>query len=435
MSLQNENEFAVGSASGKLFIIDSEEIFDLKQTFNLTQGEILSAKFCPESEILFISGSDSNVFSIKKNSQNKKFEVLGKVRGQSHTVFALEILKSQDNQNKFNQNENLKDSKNWKLVCGGENSDLCVIDYNIDGFSQKLDNKGKRGYRHVLENTSSLLQSTLSPNFFIRRGHNFTELLEIDRSNPEIAIKNKFSLEHSNPIPYLDMCEKSQSLITYHPETQEIIQYNTLSGTKKTIIQNISISWLKYFTKYLAYFDNRENQFIFLNKHQKFEKSKTINAPWPQFVPDQVNCDIQERFLLAWDKIQEKVAVYNFQTEIWTDVSSIYSGKNIINCLLLHPFETKIFYLDSRNRLFTFCLKTKSTFKIDLSEREIPKNLQIYKILGSLHKNGVLLLISDYHVIHVDISKKISSIFKKNQKILSIVPVIDTKSKINKSIL
>ena len=443
IALDSPNQLAVGSASGKLFIIDSEEVFDLTQTLSLFQGEVLAACWSRNSQILFVSGSDSNIFAVKKNQVTGRYEVLGKVRGQSHAVFSLACIETveKEESNLQNQESNIHSNKNqiWKIVSGGENSDICVIDFGLDGFAQKLNEKGRRGFRHVLENSSSSLQSCYSPDSFIRKGTSFTEILQIDRSKSDIEIVNKFSLEHASPISTLDFCQKSNSLAAYFPENQEVSVYNTLTGGKNTLFKNKSIGWLKFMAKSLLYFDVEENCLCLLDKHkitdQDFKETDTVRIPWDKFMPDDLQVDIRERYLLVWDKLLQKVAVFNTQNKHWTDLSSIYTGKNSICSVLLHPVQAKVFYLDSRNRLFTFCLKTKSTFKIDLSKREIPKNIQVYKILGSLHKSGALMLVSDYQVVYVNISEKESTSVKKNHKILSIVPVIDRTSDIFKYFL
>jgi hypothetical protein len=93
----------VGDTEGGLHIYDYRTLGHLK-SFKKHLGPILAIKIDQENDTVFFTGSDSKVVAIKR--VNEDWTLTGEVRGQSHDIFALEIV-------------------NDTLVSGGLTTDFC----------------------------------------------------------------------------------------------------------------------------------------------------------------------------------------------------------------------------------------------------------------------------------------------------------------------
>ena len=95
----------------------------------------------------------------------------------------------------------------------------------------------------------------------------------------------------------------------------------------------------------------------------------------------------------------------------------------------MHPFDSKIYFVNNNNNIFYFCLKTNSTFKLDIGEKKMPKNIQVFNLCFSLVDFNEMVLIGDYHLIFVNLNGKIGiEIVKKENRIINIHQIIDSKS-------
>ena len=332
---------------------------------------------------------------------------------------------------------NKSDHLNGKLLSGGETSDICVMDFDNSGFKKRvtanlkeniLDTK-PQGFRHVLEPLKDSIQRTRSKDCFLRRGPKFTELIRICRKEKSNLMKSIFSVEHSKPLSAVDFCGETSRIAYYSNLDHELCIVDILSGVKIFQKESLLISQIKFSRNHLIYFDCQSNSLVYLKKHENFKEDpqRQVKFPKKMFVDD-LEFDMQERYLLMNDNLQRLSYVFSQQSQKIIDLSEIWVKNDVLKLVQIHPINSEVYYIDNSNQVFYYSLKKKMTFKVDLGSQRIPHNLQIYSIVFSLFQPKSLFLTSDYDVVKVDTLNKKIAIYKKPTRIMNIISVVDTKS-------
>lgn len=425
----SNDEILLGSSSGKVFIINTSQNENLTQKLECSQGEVLCCETTIDNKFFFISGNDSNIFMITKDQNSNKYVVVNKLRGQSHSVFALFCIYDGS-------------FSSGKLLSGGETSDICVMDFSSLGFTNfgktKKEANGSvklAGFRHVLEPLNRKLYKCSSNDSFIRADNGFYEVVQITKDKLN-SFKSIFSLEHKKAITFVDYCDNTNLFAYYNKEDNEMVVVHTLNGNKIFIKENLQISKLFFCKNHLCYFDISEQKIVFLKKFQKFVVDneleinlQPVNKNKILFF-DNFQTDFYERFLLMNDNLSRTVFLYNFQTKQIENISQIWTKNPVIKILNLHPIKSEIFYLDNSNQLFYYSIKNKTTHKVNLNQNKIPHNLQIYNIEFDMFNFENLMLISDYHVVKIKLDQNSLKIKKRNNRIINLISIINKNSKI-----
>ena len=422
-------EMMVGSSSGKLFVISSGLIDNLTQTISCSKGEILSICRSKNDQVIYFSGNDSNIFALAKNLSSDKYTLLGKLRGQSHSVQSLFCVYSD-----WNNSDQMA-----KLLSGGETSDICVMDIAAQGF-QKADKKNgiteKSGFRHVLEPLHQRLQSGYSSKgVFLRRDLGFIELVQTAKTVQQMH--SLFSLEHSKPISCVAFCEVTSHIAYYNSEDLELSVVNFKTGQKIFKLQKICLSALKFLRSYLVYFDCLNAKLVYLKKHHNFKEDLACAKIMDEddLYIDSIQTDLKERFMLLTDNLNQKSKLLNTQTNEIRDVSEIWQKNSVLKLIQLHPVESRIYYINNANNLFYYSLKEATTHPVVFKSTKIPSNLQINSIIFCLFNCHSIKLISDYDIVHINLLKKNFRIEHKTHRLINMISVVNVKSNIKLYIL
>lgn len=424
-----ENEFVVGSSSGKLFFVKGAPDCHLIQTLHCSQGEILTvARDVPHS-LLFFSGNDSNIFAVSRSSLNGKYSVLSKQRGQSHSVHALFCFEWRVPDQSSGQVECIS-----KLLSGGETSDICVMDLSESGFwHRERDSQSSKsaGFRHVLEPVAFLLQAGSSGDSFLRRADDFCEIVSVEADAPP-KFTSLFSLDHSMPISCADFCAKSEQIAYFKSEDNKLCIASTATGDKLISIPNVFASQISVSRDFILYFDVLSNSLRFIKKKKKYDFgdihdfSVNLNC---SFV-DQIEVDSFGRLVLISDSLSKNLFIVNMQTKQVSDFSAVWKKNHVIKLFRLHPTRSKVFYINNNNSIFYLCLKTNKTAKLNTGKAKIPRNIQIFNLIFSPRDPSLLRLIGDYHLVKLWFGEaKDLQIFKRDNRIINVRQLVDSDGK------